>query len=359
MRILHLIPSMGGGGAERQLSLIAPALVRHGVEIAVAFHTKGANFEALDSGDVILFELPKRGNSHPLQLTDVGALLHQWKPDAVHSWLLQMDIIGGIMAHLCGIPHILSERSASEWYRATWKTKLRRVIGQNAAAIVANSDAGLKFWRSSGARGALTVIPNALSPRDNDPARYATHPLNGQKYFLAAGRFSEEKNQKIVAQAFIVALRAMPDHHAVIFGEGPERPDILSIIERAGMEDRIHVRGFTDKLPHWFAHATAFVSASLVEGLPNVVIEAAQAQCPLILSDIAAHREAIGLCAARFVDPASPEAFAQALVSAVQNSTETNEMTANAYSKISTLTVDNITKSYIDFYRKLLETKNR
>ena len=40
MRILHVIPNLSGGGAERQLSYLAPELVRMGHEVHIAYSKK-------------------------------------------------------------------------------------------------------------------------------------------------------------------------------------------------------------------------------------------------------------------------------------------------------------------------------
>ena len=47
MRVLHLIPSFVGGGAERQLALLAPELCRIGITTHIGFSHPGVTLEAL------------------------------------------------------------------------------------------------------------------------------------------------------------------------------------------------------------------------------------------------------------------------------------------------------------------------
>ena len=41
MHILHIIPNLSGGGAERQLSYLAPELVRLGHDVHVVYSREG------------------------------------------------------------------------------------------------------------------------------------------------------------------------------------------------------------------------------------------------------------------------------------------------------------------------------
>ena len=47
MKILNIIPGLGGGGAERQLSYLAPHMAQVGHEVHIAYIHEGANFPRL------------------------------------------------------------------------------------------------------------------------------------------------------------------------------------------------------------------------------------------------------------------------------------------------------------------------
>jgi glycosyltransferase involved in cell wall biosynthesis len=59
--------------------------------------------------------------------------------------------------------------------------------------------------------------------------------------------------------------------------------------------------------------ADALISLSRFEGCPNVVLEAMACGCPLVLSDIPAHREILDESSALFADPDDPDGAATAL----------------------------------------------
>lgn len=356
MRVLHLIPTLGQGGAERQLSLLAPAMARKGQAIAVAFHTGGPNLQALESAGVSLFQLPSRSNHDPRLLTDIASVIRRFRADIVQTWLLQMDVLGGTVARWKGLRHVLSERSSAAMYApGGWKLKARASIGRRADAIVANSEGGLAYWRALGAHGEMYLVRNALTP---SAAEAPTNDLGlgGRRLLVAAGRLSHEKNVPVVVQALAAALRQLPDHHAVIFGDGPEREATEALIAATRLADRLHLGGYTDALPWWLGRADAFLSASLIEGHPNVVIEAAAAGCPLVLSDIPAHREFAAGDSALFAPTRDAAALARALVGAVQDPAASQVRVQQARSLTAALGVESAARQHIDLYRTLIKS---
>lgn len=356
MRILHLIPSFGQGGAERQLALLASALfARPDVDLQVAFHTCGVNALVLNECPSVLSELRMMDNHDPRMVWDIRRACMGFRPDIIQTWLPQMDVLGGLVARWMGIPHVLSERSSAAMYTAGgWKNRLRVAIGKRAQVIIANSEGGLDYWRRQGARGRLHVVRNALTPPSPEPAPLAQLGLEGRKLLVAAGRLSHEKNVSVVVQAMAVALAKLPEHHGVIFGEGPERKAILALIAATGLSGRIHMGGYSSNLYGWLRAADVFLSASLMEGHPNVVIEAAAAGCPLVLSDIPAHREFAVGGSALFATATDATLLAEAVVQSATNRKAAMARAEHARALTQPLSVEAAALRHIEIYRSLL-----
>ena len=65
IRVLHCIPSLLGGGAERQLCYLAAGLARRGHEVHVAFQQDGPNFPLLQESGATLHRVPARRSFDP------------------------------------------------------------------------------------------------------------------------------------------------------------------------------------------------------------------------------------------------------------------------------------------------------
>lgn len=354
MRILHLIPTLGGGGAERQLSLLAPSLARAGMEVHVGFHKVGIHATTMERAGVVMHELYAAGSHHPAIAWRTAGLVRRLRPDIVQTWLLQMDVVGGLAALACRVPLILSERSSQPVNGTGWKTRARRFVGSRAAAIVANSYAGAECWRSEVPEQRRYVVRNAvvITPSAMAPPSTAQHLSRGP-HVLFAGRFSPEKGIRCMLEAMFRVAHARPEALFILFGEGPERAEAEQRVVAAGLAQRFTFAGYTDQLGWWMSKASVCVSASRFEGNPNVVLEAAAVGCPLVLSDIPSHRELFGDDCALFAHSNSPEYFAKLILQAMDlpGAAQIRAQTARAVTNCYNL--ETVTQAWLRVYRSV------
>ena len=355
MRILHLIPTLSGGGAERQLALIARQHAAAGVDTAVVYHGDGANLAILRDSKVSLFPLSLRNNHDPKALWLTIQIIRRWQPNIIQTWLTQMDILGGIAARLTGVPHILSERSSAMAYGSDWKSRLRVAIGRRSDAIIANSNAGVRYWKHKGACNPLHVVVNATTPFEviSNASPDGMH----KPAILFVGRFDPAKNLENAVAAMGIALKCKSGAHAYILGTGPQEAELRQWIEQTSVSDRIHLIGYVNNLHPWYSHADVFVSVSDFEGHPNVVLEAASVGCPLVLSDIPEHREAIPSNGALFVDGHDAARIADAIVSSLDDKGASSMRVKASQQFVAGLSVESQAAQYLEIYKKLANIK--
>ncbi len=350
MRILHLIPSLGGGGAERQLGILAAGLRDQGCEVHVGFVKGGANLARLEAAGAQLHRIPARGNLDPLLLLRIVRLIRKVRPDVVQTWLTQMDVAGGLAALLTRTPWIVSERTHKVYYPRDAKHRLRRLLGRFAGAIVANSPGGAEYW--DGARVGKIIIPNALPLGEIAAAPRDESDFGAAEVVLFAGRFDPAKNLENLVDAMARIVRER-DAVALLCGEGPLESDLRARIAQAGVADRVRLLGFTDRVWSLMKRADVLVAASWFEGHPNVVMEGAASGCPLVLSDIPAHRQCLGEDAALFADPADPVALAAAIRRTLADPAAASGRAARARAVASALSVESAAAAYLRTYEKV------
>ncbi|MFP6645344.1 MAG: glycosyltransferase, partial [Candidatus Latescibacterota bacterium] len=161
-RILHLVPTFQGGGAERQIGYLSAGLVELGWDVHVGHVGGGSNIERVRASGAVLHRLPASSYCDPRLLWRSAQLIRKLDPIAVQTWLPMMDVVGGMAALVAGVPWIVSERCDSDFGQGGPKIVLRRQIARGAAAIVCNSGAGNAYWVKRAKGDRCSVIPNAL-----------------------------------------------------------------------------------------------------------------------------------------------------------------------------------------------------
>ena len=363
MKALHCIHGMGGGGAERQLAYLAAPLRACGWQVHVALTAGGPNLRRLESGGAVVHRL-NAGNHHDPRLAwQLTKVFKRVEPAVVQVWFVQMEVIAGVVSEAFGIPWILSERSSILAYPRTLKNRARVVLARTADAIVSNSAAGDAYWQNRAHPGvARFVIPNALPLDEIDAARPAVPaglPIApGDSVVLFAGRFGAEKN----IETLLAALRRIvqrPRTIGVLCGDGPLRAGVQRTIAEESLGDRILTPGYVADLWPLMKRADLVISVGLFEGRPNAVQEAMACGRPLVVSDIAAHREILDAGSAFWVNPNDVNDIAATIVSVLDNPTAAHERAAIARSVASRWSIATAASEYDRVYREVLARRGR
>jgi glycosyltransferase involved in cell wall biosynthesis len=319
LRVLHLIPSLGGAGAERQLVHLCGGLRRLRHDVHVAFAAGGPNALPLERTGAAIHRLAVRGSYDVTLPLRVLSVIRTVSPDLVQTWLPMMDVLGGAAARLSGVPWILSERNTPDHFPQDLKIRVRARLARGAAAIVSNSESGDAYWSRLAPAVPRHVVRNGLALHEIDaaparPASVAGVP-DSAPLVLAVCKFKPQKNVWVMLDALERVVRATPAF-ALVCGEGELHAEAVRRLRDKGLADRILAPGFVGDVWSWMNRAQVFVSVSRFEGMPNAVMEAMACGTPLVLSDIAMHREIVDGDAALFVDD-RPEAIADAIRTAL------------------------------------------
>lgn len=191
----------------------------------------------------------------------------------------------------------------------------------------------------------IVVTPNAVNRdvyRKLDDASVAPvlqkHRL-GRHFFLYVGRMDAKKNVKTLIRAFELFKqgRGLGDPYELVLVGSPGFKffEIRQYIERSPFAASIKYLGYLpdDESAALMNAATAFAFPSWYEGFGVPPLEAAACGAPLIVSDIAAHREVFG-DAAVFVAPGEPESWAKALRTVAVEKNVADELRAKGFLRV-------------------------
>jgi glycosyltransferase involved in cell wall biosynthesis len=357
--ILHMIPTLEGGGAERQLCMLASEQARRGLNVHVAIRRGGVHMQAMRDCGVHFHELGNLRSANPRIFFAIKRILRSIKPAIVQTWLPQMDILGGLAVLQSGAAWIVSERTSKEYYaEIPFFAWLRLLLGQFASAIVANSDGGRNYWQEAARRPVrLATVRNALDIKRIQE----TPPLSGESFsdplLLVVGRFTREKALEVIVRAIENFADDEPIN-LIMIGEGAERARIEKEIEAASLSARVKVLPYQPDWWRWLKIAAGLISMSRYEGNPNVALEAMAGGCPVILSDISAHREIANASSALFVPVDDAQALSAAIAQLIANKGAALQRAECASERAGSMTIKVMADAYDAVYKDVLNGKS-
>lgn len=298
--VLHIIPTLERGGAEKQLVLLATGLPRDEFEVQVCALTRGGPLETdLRAAGIPLAIIGKRWKFDPLAWWQLRRHITQVRPDIVQTWLFTANAYGRTAALAAGVKKIVaSERCVDSW-KGAHELWIDRLLARRTDAIVCNSRGVEQFYRHQGIDASkLRVIHNGIGPaapsgatRDGLLAELGL-PSN-VRLIGAVGRLWQQKRVKDLIWAADLLKVIRSDVHLVILGDGPQRKALERYRELCHIEDQVHFLGARNDVARWMPHFEVLWLGSSFEGLPNVVMEAMASGVPVVATDIAGTNELV------------------------------------------------------------------
>jgi glycosyltransferase involved in cell wall biosynthesis len=177
------------------------------------------------------------------------------------------------------------------WTREYWRDYLGRFGGwagwrvQRACARIPQrafcfSRLHAERLAAEGVRGPVTVLRGQYVP-DAQVERY----VDPEPVVVFAGRHIPEKQVPAIVPAVALALGSAPELRAEIYGDGPERGQVVALVRSLGLEAAVSVPGFVEhgRVHDALRRALCLVLPSRREGYGLVVVEACAAGTPSVV----------------------------------------------------------------------------
>ena len=328
-RILHVIPTLGSGGAERVLLtyLSQPALKQGFRHLVVLTEVADPHSDRPETVLVKLLEeqgvevvglgLPGSRNIFK-SIIALKQLIRERKIDLVHTQLLWANIAGRCAGRWVGVPVISSFQNTDydpqymdSINASYWKQNLIRRLDSCTTRYcvtksVAVSDYVAKHIESKLGLNQMTiqVIHNSadstqITPSVADPRQKIYHELNlddDAQLVLNVGRVTDQKCHIELVEAFSKIALQHPKAYLIIIGSKVDKPyldRLEELIRFKNLPGRILLTGPRRDIPDWLSVCDLFVFPSKFEGLPVALSEALAAGMACIATNIGAIPELI------------------------------------------------------------------
>lgn len=296
-RIAFLIPSLRGGGVQRQFINLAGELIQRGYKVDTII---------LDSSEPAYSDLPDwnlvdLGSRRALaSLSVLTRFLRRERPDFLISAQTHVNTLAVLARRLAGAPPrlVVTERnhlSASAQNASRFADRLRpllvRLFYPRADWIVAISSSMADDMAITARlpRQDIQVIHNSVAVDQvqrlaEEPPSHPWFAQAGPPVILAVGRLTAQKAYPDLLEAFS-KLRTRLPARLLILGEGEQRAQLQEQVQRLGLTRDVDMPGFVANPFSYMKRASLFVLSSHWEGFVNVITEALACGLPVVSTD--------------------------------------------------------------------------
>jgi glycosyltransferase involved in cell wall biosynthesis len=170
----------------------------------------------------------------------------------------------------------------------------------------------------------------------------------------SVGRLVTQKGYVYFVEAAARVRQAAPQAHFVLIGAGDMEPALRQKAAQLGLADHFTFAGTRPDVEHLLAALDLFVSSSLWEGLPTVILECMAAGVPVVATDIAGTRELLADgVTGRLVPPGDATALAAAIVELVTDAPRRAQLAAQASILAGHFSIRTVAHEHEQLYEKL------
>ena len=285
--VAFVIDSLSFGGAERQLSLLVPALPDRFKPVVISLSNQIHPFgPELRSRGIEVISLENRRNVEFRRLRQTVGILRSRKADIVHGFLDAANAYAFLAGRALGKPVMLSLQSNT--LRLTGlKGAAMAAMLRGAESVLVNSKAGSEYLRTrvGVSERHILHIPNWIDPIRAGPARDIPPPGSAPIVGFV-GRFEPPKRLGVLVDVFERLLATIPDARLILQGDGSERGSIARRVARSNLSDRVEFVPADPEVGGTLRRLHVFVMTSAFEGLPNSAIEALSKGVPVVSTPV-------------------------------------------------------------------------
>ena len=295
--------------------------------------------------------------------------LQQLQPDILNTHVEFADFVGTAL-RLTGAAYrmVRTAHNVIEWPYATHIDPITRLLYPLVShAEVGVSRAVVDLLQKRPIAQALHktayYIPNAIDPtiissqRTERDMRALLGFTPETPLFGVVGRLSEQKGITYLITAMREIRQALPNAQLLIVGDGEQRDVLQEQAHAIGLASCTTFLGPRSDIADLMTALDLFVSPSLWEGLPTVLMEAMYLGTPVIATDIPGSRDlVIAGETGRLAASSDSHALADTVIQAYQGPEETQRLALQARHHVAQFTIQEVALTYGKLYQQIYAT---
>ncbi len=374
IHILHLVLSMGVGGAERVISHLVTGQPQGQVRQTVCCLDRiGSLGSSLQDRGYKMDIVPRRSGVDWRLVFRLRNYCRKQRVDIIHTHGESPWFYGALAANIIPwqrIPCITTIHGYGGGDRAELKNyRLWRWLARLSGKVVFVSRIFEKELLAAGlAADKTTTIYNGVAHQcgheklqDFDKrASLQELALNEDDYLIGiVARLSPIKNHTLLLRAVARLCETNPrEIRLIVVGDGPERATLERLSTELSLDRTIVFCGERQDVAKYYALFDIFVLPSFSEGISMTILEAMAAGVPVVASDVGGNMEIIRHGKNGMLFPSDNlDALVQAISTLIQNKSVAAKLAAEGQRTVrATFSMDTMLTAYRELYHELVET---
>ena len=286
MKISFVTSTLHSGGSERVMALLANSLSERGYDVEIVCINKHLVFYPIHEDVCIFFVEDVVGKSYLKKTKWLRKHIITEKPDVVIAFMLEVYCMTLFALIGVDVPVISSERIDPHFFGKA-KGFMRWVLLRRTTHLVVQTQQIESFY-SEALQKRTTIIPNPVTDKV-----FNLKPAKKQDRLIAVGRLAYQKNYPMMFEAFKMLMNEFPSYSLVIYGDGPQREELESLIASSKLQERVLLAGKTEKIIEEMNNSRVFLMTSDYEGMSNAMLEALCVGLPIITTDVSGAKDLV------------------------------------------------------------------
>ena len=305
VKVLHIIKSLGRGGAE----MLLPETLKQHNQNQFEFHYiyflpwKDQLVATIESEGGKVICLPAKNNLQLLfQFSKIISYCKQNHIQLIHAHLPWAGFVSRIVYLFTKIPTIYTEHNLQERYHFITKIINKFSYNFQTLGIGVSEDVTASIKKNINPKIIVTTVLNGVNTSKfyRDSVDVGNNTIRKQysipkEAFLVGtvAVFRFQKRLDLWMEILAEAIAINPNIYGIIIGAGPLEAALLDKHKTLGLEGNVFFAGLQSSVKPYYEAMDAFMMSSSFEGLPIALLEAMSMECAILSTDAGGIKEVL------------------------------------------------------------------
>ncbi len=298
MKILHILPDLSTGGAQKFCIDLCNELAKDStLDVTICSIDKIGEHNMIMYNSIssnVKFISLNKDSKNPFIIFKVAKMILKERPDIVHTHLKAL-LLSSFGLLISRVPDVHTIHTVAHKETTKGRLKYYKILYDyfNFIPISINKEVLKSTTDLYGSRH-NKVIDNGVAKVKKSPEYTKTEEFinslkstKESKIFVSVGRFYNVKNQELLIEAFEELLSEGFDAHLLILGSLDVIPEYAKLCQsKIKSRDNIHLLGEVSNVSDYLLCSDALCFSSIYEGFPMAIIEAMSVGVPTISTPV-------------------------------------------------------------------------